>query len=57
MAKELSQAQINALLKMAGKKLGTDPETIRKSLENGNVDNLLKNSNNDQLKQALGNPD
>ncbi len=59
MANEFSQAQLNMLLKMAGKKLGTDPETLRKTLENGNADVLLKQSKgqNDQLKQVLSNPE
>ena len=59
MANEFSQAQLNMLLKMAGKKLGTDPETLRKVLENGNADALLKQSKgrNDQLKQVLSNPE
>ena len=59
MANEFSQAQLNMLLKMAGKKLGTDPETLRKALENGNADALLKQSTgrNDQLKQVLSNPE
>ena len=59
MANEFSQAQLNMFLKMAGKKLGTDPETLRKALENGNADALLKQSKgqNDQLKQVLSNPE
>ena len=59
MANEFSQAQLNMLLKMAGRKLGTDPETLRKALENGNADALLKQSKgqNDQLKQVLSNPE
>ena len=59
MANEFSQAQLNMLLQMAGKKLGTDPETLRKTLENGNADVLLKQSKgqNDQLKQVLSNPE
>ena len=59
MANEFAQAQLNMLLKMAGKKLGTDPETLRKALENGNADALLKQSKgrNDQLKQVLSNPE
>ena len=59
MANEFSQAQLNMLLKMAGKKLGTDPETLRKALENVNADALLKQSKgqNDQLKQVLSNPE
>lgn len=53
MAKEISEAQLNALLKLAGKKLGTDPNTLRKTLESGNADNLLKGaaSKNDSLKK------
>ena len=59
MANNLSQAQLNMLLKMAGKKLGTDPDTLRKTLENGGADALLKQSkgSNDQLKQVLSNPE
>ncbi len=59
MAKELSQAQLNLLLKMAGKKLGTNPETLRKALESGNADYLLNQTkgSNDQLKQLISNPE
>ncbi len=59
MANEFSQAQFNMLLKMAGKKLGTDPGTLRKALESGNADMLLKQAKgqNDQLKQVLSNPE
>ena len=59
MANEFSQAQLNMLLKMAGKKLGTDPETLRKTLENENADALLQQSknSNEQLRQALSNPE
>ncbi|PWL72977.1 MAG: hypothetical protein DBY25_01865 [Clostridiales bacterium] len=55
MAKELSEAQLGMLLKMAGKKLGTDPETLRKTLESGKGEELLKkaSANNDTLKKAL----
>ena len=58
MAKEISETQLNALLKLAGKKLGTDPNTLRKTLESGNADNLLKGaaSKNDSLKKALNDP-
>lgn len=58
MANELSQAQLNILLKMAGKRLGTDPETLRKTLESGNAETLLKQTkgSNEQLMQALSNP-
>ena len=37
----LSDMKKNALLQMAGKKLGTDPETLKKSLETGSVDQLI----------------
>lgn len=57
MAKELSEAQLNALLKLAGKKLGTDPQTLRKTLESGKGEDLLKkaSANNDTLQKALSN--
>lgn len=57
MAKDISETQLNMLLKMAGKKLGTDPETLRKTLESGKGEDLLKKAsgNSSTLKDALNN--
>ncbi len=37
----LSPDQVDSLLKMAGEKLGTDPNQLRQQLENGNLNNIL----------------
>ena len=55
----LSQNQINALLKMAGKKLGTDPNQLKQKLENGNVGEVVQQLGGDQagqINQLLNNP-
>lgn len=55
----MSQKNLDALLALASKKLGTSPEELRKSLENGNLSNALKGmsaSDNAALQQALSNP-
>lgn len=37
----LSDAKVNALLQMAGKKLGRDPDALRQQLEAGQLDSVL----------------
>jgi len=39
----LSEEKKNQLLQMAGKKLGTDPDTLKEKLESGQIENLLGN--------------
>lgn len=55
----LSQDNFNALLQMAGKKLGKDPEELKAQLESGNVDNLTRGldaKSAKQLNSVLSNP-
>ena len=54
-----SQQQINQLLQMASKKMGTTPEELKRKLETSNVEETLKHMNkNDAAKvqQVLSNP-
>lgn len=54
-----SEQQINQLLQMASKKMGTTPEDLKRKLESNNVNEALKNMNqNDATKvqQVLNNP-
>lgn len=37
----LSDTKVNALLQMAGKKLGQDPQALRQQLESGQLDNIM----------------
>lgn len=39
----LSEANKNALLKLAQQKLGADPEQLRRQLDSGNAADLVKN--------------
>lgn len=51
--------QYKALLKIAGKKLGTSPENLKNQIENGVFDSAVKNMNQQQamlFKQALSDP-
>ncbi|NLZ45651.1 MAG: hypothetical protein GX896_03060 [Clostridiales bacterium] len=56
---KMNQNQLNALLKMASKKLGTTPEELQNQLQNGNFQNALNNmpqKDSQKLQQALNNP-
>jgi hypothetical protein len=58
---EPSPKVLETLLKAASAKLGTDPETLRRSLENGSLEKSIKNAPADsegmkKLKQALSDP-
>ena len=59
MAEEITAEQLRRLLEMAGKRLGTDPETLRQTLESGQTERLFRNAGeqNPTLRQALTNPD
>lgn len=58
MAKEISQQKLRALLEAAGKKLGTDPETLRRALESGDAGSLLGPAHADEgLRRALSDPE
>lgn len=51
--------QLEALLNVASKKLGTTPEQLRSQLENGVFDNAMNGMPKEQeqmLRQALSNP-
>lgn len=55
----LSQDKINALLGMTSKKLGTDPSTLRKQLEQGNITDIVKKLGGEdaaQVNHMLKNP-
>ena len=56
---DFSQQQLNQLLQMASKKMGTTPEELKHKLETNNVEETLKHINkNDaaKIQQVLSNP-
>jgi hypothetical protein len=55
----LSQQQLDNLLKIAGKKLGQDPEALRAQLESGGLDQLiggLKPETQSKIAELANNP-
>ena len=53
----MSPGQLDMLLKLAGKKLGRDPQTLKNQLESGNLDNLgIDQQQKQQISQLLQNP-
>lgn len=55
----INPKQLDALLKIAGKQLGTTPDELRKQLESGSFDNAIKQLPPQQqmmLSQALTDP-
>jgi response regulator of citrate/malate metabolism len=55
----LSQQQLDNLLKIAGKKLGQDPEDLRARLENGELDQIiggLKPETQSKIAELANNP-
>lgn len=55
----MNKNQLNGLLNLASKKLGTTPETLQKQLESGQFDKALAGMNSTdskRLKEALSNP-
>ena len=55
----LSEMKKNALLQMAGKKLGADPVQLKEKLESGEVEDIVNNltpEQKDQLNSLLQNP-
>jgi hypothetical protein len=55
----LSDAKVNALLAMAGKKLGKSPEDLKSQLQSGSLDALLAGMSGEQkakIAGMLGNP-
>lgn len=56
----LDDAKKNRLLNMASKQLGTDPNTLRKQLDAGNVQEVmagLDQESKDKISGVLQNPD
>ncbi|MEG2038117.1 MAG: hypothetical protein RRZ73_00170 [Oscillospiraceae bacterium] len=47
----LSQENLNALLGLTSKKLGTDPQKLRSQLEKGNITDLVKSLSGDDAAQ------
>lgn len=59
MSMNINPKQLEALLNLAGKKLGTSPEQLKSQLENGNLQNAVDNLPPQQsamLRQALADP-
>ncbi|MEG0899115.1 MAG: hypothetical protein RSD67_00020 [Oscillospiraceae bacterium] len=55
----LNPDQLNNLLNIAGKKLGTDPNQLRKNLESGKMNDVIKNMSPAQaakINQLMSNP-
>jgi len=54
--KQIPQEKMDALLKLAGEKMGVDPALLQKAAQNGQLDGLLskmKQSDVSTLQQAL----
>lgn len=54
-----SQNQMDALFKLAGKKMGTDPQKLKQQMDSGQMDGILKNLNANQqaqFKNLMNNP-
>lgn len=54
-----SQNQMDALLNLAGKKMGTDPQKLKQQMDSGQMDGILKNLNANQqaqFKNLMNNP-
>ncbi len=57
MPSNFSPSQLDAMLKMAGQKLGRDPQTLKDQLEKGNLDQLgIDSQQQQQIGQLLKNP-
>ena len=48
----LSPKQIDGLLKMAGSRLGRDPQQLRQQLESGNLQQITQGMNPQQQQQV-----
>ena len=48
----LSPKQIDGLLKMAGSRLGRDPQQLRRQLESGNLQQITQGMNPQQQQQV-----
>ena len=49
----LSPKQIDGLLKMAGSRLGRDPQQLRQQLESGNLQQITQGMNPQQQQQVV----
>lgn len=57
MPSNIPPAQLDAILKMAGQKLGRDPQALKEQLEKGNLDQLgINPQQQQQIGQLLKNP-
>lgn len=59
MGLNMNERSLDALLKIAGKKLGTPPDELRKQIQSGKLDNALgsmSKQDSQKLSQALSNP-
>lgn len=59
MGNEVNPEKLNDLLKMAGQKLGKDPQQLKQQLQNGKVENAINNlkpADAAKLRQILQNP-
>lgn len=56
---QFSQQQMDALMQMASQKMGTDPQTLRQQLQNGNAQNILNGlspAQRAQINNLMNNP-
>ncbi len=56
---QFSQQQMDVLMQMASQKMGTDPQTLRQQLENGNAQNILNGlspAQRAQINNLMNNP-
>ena len=56
MAENFSDRQLEQLLKLAGKRLGTDPGALKEALKNGSTEAFAAHAGNETLKKALSDP-
>ncbi len=55
----LSQNQLDSLVKLAGKKMGIDPNDLKQQMESGQMDGILNNLNSNQkaqMQNLMNNP-
>jgi len=50
----LSEAKLNALLSMAGKKLGQDPQTLKQQLQSGKLDDIMNGMDTSAKEKMAG---
>ncbi|MEM1486303.1 hypothetical protein V6615_15790 [Oscillospiraceae bacterium PP1C4] len=55
----LSQSQLNALINLAGKKMGTNPDKLREQMQNGEMNDVLNKlspAQRAQMNNLMNNP-